>query len=400
MIEIKGIDCMKKVYIKQKRSQKYKGHYPLIKAEDLVDSKMSCKDWVSFYSEKEEFLGYGYLGQQHKGSGWMISFVEQQPIDTTFLVNLFNEAKAYRTAFFADEATTAFRLFNGEGDGLGGMTIDWYDGFLVVSWYNETIYALKENILKALISSDIETRGMYEKIRFQAKGLPESTYIYGEQAPEPLLVKENNVTYATYLNEGLMTGIFLDQREVRSRLTDTYAIGKTVLNTFSYTGAFSVASAMGGAVSTTSVDLAKRSRQKTQEQFAVNGLTTDNQSIIVMDVFDYFKYAFKKQLTFDIVVMDPPSFARNKKKVFTVAKDYQQLTTEAVELLNKDGLLIASTNAANVSLDKFKQMVEMGITDTHRSFEYLELYQLPEDFRVKKEFNEGNYLKVLFYRVK
>ncbi|MGX6969553.1 class I SAM-dependent rRNA methyltransferase [Vagococcus bubulae] len=391
---------MKKVQIKQKKSQKYKGHYPLIKAEDMVNAQDDCKEWVSFYSEKDEFLGYGYLGKQHKGLGWMISFSENQPIDKSFLINLFNEAKDYRSTFFKDEATNAFRLFNGEGDGLGGVTIDWYAGFLVVSWYNDTIYQLKEEILEALMSSDIAYQGIYEKIRFNTTGIPESTFLNGTKAPEPLLIKENNITYATYLNEGLMTGIFLDQREVRSRLTDTYAIGKTVLNTFSYTGAFSVASAMGGAVSTTSVDLAKRSRQKTQEQFAVNGLNTDNQSIIVMDVFDYFKYAFKKQFTFDIVVMDPPSFARNKKKVFSVAKDYQQLTTEAVELLNKDGLLIASTNAANVSLDKFRQMVESGIKETGRAFTFLELYQLPEDFRVAKEFSEGNYLKVLFYQVK
>ena len=119
-----------------------------------------------------------------------------------------------------------------------------------------------------------------------------------------------------------------------------------------------------------------------------------------MDVFDYFKYVLKKQLTFDIVVMDPPSFARNKKKTFSVAKDYQQLTTEAVQLLNKDGLLIASTNAANVTFDKFKQMVESGIKETKRSFKNVQVYQLPEDFRVAKEFNEGNYLKVLFYQVR
>lgn len=391
---------MKKVIIKQKRSQKYKGHYPLIKEDDLVDFSIKCKDWVSFYSEKNEFLGYGYLGKQHKGAGWMVSFSENHVINKQFLIDLFNQAKSYRESFFNDTATTAFRLFNGEGDGLGGVTIDWYEGFLVVSWYNETIYDLKDEIVNALISSDINLRGIYEKVRFKSVDLPESTYIYGEKAPEPLLVKENNVTYATYMDEGLMTGIFLDQREVRSALTDTYAIGKSVLNTFSYTGAFSVASAMGGATETTSVDLAKRSRQKTEEQFKVNSLSLDNQTIVVMDVFDYFKYAFKKQLTFDIVVMDPPSFARNKKKTFSVAKDYKQLTTEAVRLLNKDGLLIASTNAANVTFDKFKQMVESGIKETKRSFKNVEVYQLPDDFRVAKEFSEGNYLKVLFYEVK
>ncbi len=85
---------------------------------------------------------------------------------------------------------------------------------------------------------------------------------------------------------------------------------------FSYTGAFSVAAAMGGAIETTSVDLAKRSLKKTQEQFEVNGLDVDQQKIIVMDVFEYFKYAKRKQFLYDMIVLDPPSFARNKKKSF------------------------------------------------------------------------------------
>ena len=104
--------------------------------------------------------------------------------------------------------------------------------------------------------------------------------MYGEQAPEPLLVTENGVQFATYLNEGLMTGIFLDQKEVRGRLVDGFAVGKTVLNMFSYTGAFSVAAAMGGAVATTSVDLAKRSLPKTTEQFEVNHLNLAAQRLL------------------------------------------------------------------------------------------------------------------------
>ncbi len=106
-----------------------------------------------------------------------------------------------------------------------------------------------------------EIKGAYEKIRFTSE-LPESAWVYGKTAPEPLLVKENGVTYATYLNEGLMTGIFFDQKEVRGQLVDGLAAGKTVLNMFSYTGAFSVAAAVGGAAQTTSVDLAKRSIEK------------------------------------------------------------------------------------------------------------------------------------------
>lgn len=125
-----------------------------------------------------------------------------------------------------------------------------------------------------------EIVGGYEKIRFESVNLPESQFIYGKEAPEPLIVKENGVKFAVYLNEGLMTGIFLDQKEVRGSLAEGFASGKTVLNMFSYTGAFSVAAAMGGAIETTSVDLAKRSL-KTQEQFEVNGLDVDQQKSLL-----------------------------------------------------------------------------------------------------------------------
>lgn len=192
--------------------------------------------------------------------------------------------------------------------------------YAVFSWYNETLYQKKAELLTAFRTVYPDIIGAYEKIRFSTKDLPESQFLYGEQAPEPLLVTENGVQFATYLNEGLMTGIFLDQKEVRGRLVDGFAVGKTVLNMFSYTGAFSVAAAMGGAVATTSVDLAKRSLPKTTEQFEVNHLNLAAQKIIVMDVFDYFKYASRKGLSYDMIILDPPSFARNKKKVFPLLK--------------------------------------------------------------------------------
>lgn len=392
---------MEKIKIKQASVKKYRKDYPLIQDIDLVTyPKELPKGWVSFYTQHEEFIGYGYLGKQNKGIGWLISFKENQPLKPVFFSKLFNEAKQERQSFFLDESTTAFRLFNGEGDGLGGMTIDWYDGYLVVSWYNETIYGLKHEILKALQQSDIPVIGIYEKVRFKKDGLQDSSFLWGEKAPEPLIVKENNINYATYLNEGLMTGIFLDQRDVRRELSEGLSTGKTLLNTFSYTGAFSVAAAYGGATHTTSVDLAKRSLEKTKEQFEVNGIDGDKQAIIVMDVFDYFKYALRKEMAFDIVVMDPPSFARNKKRTFSVAKDYGKLTYEAAQLVKQNGLLIASTNAANVSMDKFRSMVENGIKETGRTFSLSAKYHLPTDFKVSDTFKEANYLKVLFYNIK
>ena len=168
---------------------------------------------------------------------------------------------------------------------------------------------------------------------------------------------------------------------------------------FSYTGAFSVAAAMGGAATTTSVDLAKRSAPKTTEQFEVNQLPLQEQKIVVMDTFEYFKYAKRKGLQFDCIVLDPPSFARNKKKVFTVAKNYGELVSQSIDLLPEKGTLIASTNAANLSLSRFRSIVEEAAEASGASFKVEKIYQLPADFKVNPQFIEGNYLKVLFLRI-
>lgn len=378
-------------------SKKVRQGYPLIQQEDLVKAEMST-DWVELTGPQGEFLAMGYLGKQNKGIGWVLSHTKQA-INEAFFIHLFQVAKEKRHRYYQDATTTAFRLFNGEGDGMGGLIIDLYQDHGVFSWYNETLYGKKKEIVTAFQTVFPEVVGAYEKIRFEST-LPESQLLYGEEASEPLLVKENGITFATYLNEGLMTGIFLDQKEVRGALVEGMASGKTVLNMFSYTGAFSVAAAMGGATKTTSVDLAKRSVPKTKEQFLVNGIDPETQNIHVMDTFEYFKYAKRKNLTFDVVVLDPPSFARNKKKTFSVAKNYGELIEDSVDLLNETGTIIASTNAANVSPKQFKQMIESAFEAKNVTFKNSKNYTLPSDFATNPAFPEGDYLKVYCYNIK
>lgn len=387
-----------KLQVTKKAEHKFKKGYPLIQKEDLQQVPAPLPtDWLTLIDSKGQRLAEGYLGEQNKGIGWLLSW--HGPINQSFFQQLFEISRKKRTSFEKDSLTTAYRLFNGEGDGIGGVIIDRYADYAVFSWYNETLYQKKAELLTAFRTVYPDIIGAYEKIRFSTKDLPESQFLYGEQAPEPLLVTENGVQFATYLNEGLMTGIFLDQKEVRGRLVDGFAVGKTVLNMFSYTGAFSVAAAMGGAVATTSVDLAKRSLPKTTEQFEVNHLNLAAQKIIVMDVFDYFKYASRKGLSYDMIILDPPSFARNKKKVFSVAKNYGELVKDSIDILTDKGTLIASTNAANLSLAKYKKMVITALQEKNVRYKITDTYQLPADFQVNPNFPEGNYLKVLFIEI-
>ncbi len=387
-----------KLQVTKKAEHKFKKGYPLIQKEDLQQVPAPLPtDWLTLIDSKGQRLAEGYLGEQNKGIGWLLSW--HGPINQSFFQQLFEISREKRTPFEKDSLTTAYRLFNGEGDGIGGLIIDRYADYAVFSWYNETLYQKKAELLTAFRTVYPDIIGAYEKIRFSTKDLPESQFLYGEQAPEPLLVTENGVQFATYLNEGLMTGIFLDQKEVRGRLVDGFAVGKTVLNMFSYTGAFSVAAAMGGAVATTSVDLAKRSLPKTTEQFEVNHLNLAAQKIIVMDVFDYFKYASRKGLSYDMIILDPPSFARNKKKVFSVAKNYGELVKDSIDILTDKGTLIASTNAANLSLAKYQKMVITALQEKNVRYKITDTYQLPADFQVNPNFPEGNYLKVLFIEI-
>ncbi|MBN2940470.1 MAG: class I SAM-dependent rRNA methyltransferase [Streptococcus sp.] len=385
---------MKKLTVSRQVATKIKQGQSLLEKQDF-ESLPALNQAVQLLSGDGKSLGVGYLSEQNKGIGWFVS-QESVAFDQDFFKNLFIKAKQYRRSYYADETTTAFRLFNQEGDGFGGFTVDLYGEFVVFSWYNPFVFQIKETILAAFQEAFPEVRGGYEKIRF--KGLDyESAHVYGEEAPQEFLILENGVSYQVFLNDGLMTGIFLDQHEVRGSLVDGLAAGQSLLNMFSYTAAFSVAAAMGGAVETTSVDLAKRSRELSEAHFVANGLALDAHRFVVMDVFDYYKYAKRHELSYDVIVLDPPSFARNKKRTFSVAKDYHRLVSEALEILNPGGTLILSTNAANVNKEKFKKQIEKGLQG--RKHRYIVEYGLPGDFRWNKKEESSNYLKVFTIRV-
>ena len=385
---------MNRIRVNKQVEKKLSKGLVLLEASDLADVHLKDQE-VEVHGQDGNFLGTAYLSQQNKGLGWFVS-KEKVTFNQAFFEALFRQAKEKRSAYYQDDLTTAFRLFNQEGDGFGGLTVDLYGDYAVFSWYNSYVYQIRKVISEAFRQVFPEVLGAYEKIRF--KGLDyESAHVYGQEAPDFFTVLENGVLYQVFMNDGLMTGIFLDQHEVRGSLVDGLAMGKSLLNMFSYTAAFSVAAAMGGASQTTSVDLAKRSRELSQAHFQANGLSTDNHRFIVMDVFEYFKYAKRKALTYDVIVLDPPSFARNKKQTFSVAKDYHKLISQSLEILNPSGIIIASTNAANVSRQKFTEQIDKGFAG--RSYQILNKYGLPADFAYNKKDESSNYLKVISMKV-
>ncbi len=387
------------VKIKPKFIKEIKSGYPLI-LKDAIQNLNDVQEEgtiIKVVDEKNNFVGKGYYGKQNKGYGWILTRKESEQINQSFFESKIKSALHKRKQFYKSSDTTAFRVVNGEGDGLGGLIIDYYDGYYVVSWYSEGIYTFRDEIIAAL-QKVANFKGIYEKKRFDTKGkyIEGDDFVAGERGEFPLIVKENGVNFAVYLNDGAMVGVFLDQRNVRKQIRDKYAKGRTVLNMFSYTGAFSVFAALGGASKTTSVDLANRSLSKTIEQFSVNEVDYEAQDIIVEDVFLYFKYAAKKKMKFDMVVLDPPSFARSKKYTFSAAKDYKNLLKETIAITENNGIIVASTNCSAFDMKKFKGFIDTAFKEMNGKYKILEEHSLPEDFRTIDQFKEGDYLKVVF----
>ena len=168
----------------------------------MIDKLKENVVLVNLYDEKNKFIAKGYYGKQNKGYGWVLSYREAEEINKDFFKKKLQIALDYRKALFQDETTTAFRVFNGEGDGIGGLIIDYYDGYYVVSWYNEGIYTFKDLIIETLIEV-ANPKAIYQKKRFNEGGqyIEEDDFVWGEEPSFPLIVKENNVNFAVRSEE-------------------------------------------------------------------------------------------------------------------------------------------------------------------------------------------------------
>lgn len=356
---------------------------------------------VFFFSPTDHsFTGQAIVSRQHKGFAWVFSLDSQTVWCPEWLEACLDQAIAEREPLFTDQSTNAFRLFNGEGDGMGGVTIDWYNHFLHINWYSRGAFYYRDWWITGL-ESLIKERGLdgiYETKRFELNPEEEAFLYTGKQDHLGVVpIKENGVNYEVTLGKDWMTGIFLDQREVR-RFVKDQADQLEVLNLFSYAGAFSVAAAVGGARSTTSVDIANRSIELTQANMKLNGQSTvlSINNIVVMDVFDYIAYAKRKQLEYDMIICDPPSFARSKKRTFSALTDYEDLARDLFEITRLGGFCIVSTNHSRFYKEQFVQIMNQAAQGKDYQGQLIQSFDLPADFPTSAD-AQSQYLKVLVY---
>lgn len=287
--------------------------------------------------------------------------------------------------------TNAFRWIHGEADRLPGIHVDLYDDVAVVRFDGEGASAFYHDLGARLAGAarPIDLRAVLDR--------QTGARLYGRGAPAKFEVRENGIRFEVAPGVGGKGGLFLDQRENREEV-ERRASGKSVLNLFGYTGAFSLYAARGGARSTDTVDTARPAIAAARRNFALNGF--GEAGFHVADAFDFLEEALKKGRTWDVVVSDPPSFAPNRAARDHARKAYLRLHRLAAGVTARGGLLCAASCSSHVGREEFLQTIDAGASKAGRRFELDQVRGAAFDHPVIRAFPEGDYLKFALGRIR
>lgn len=320
--------------------------------------------------------------------GHMLAFGQETVAEA--LRQRIREALSLRRAWFNPAQTNALRLINAEGDGIPGLIVDAYADTFVIQVANPGIERLKEQIV-ALLIEEGKPRSIYEKsTSFMRKkeGLEEvRAHLYGEDQPE-VVVKENGLAYAVHVLEGQKTGLFLDQREMRS-LIRSLSQDKKVLNAFAYTGGFSIAALAGGSTHVDSVEISAKCEPRIAKNLALNGLNAGHR-FICEDVFSYLKTT---HWDYDIVILDPPAFVKKREDVSKAFRAYKDLNRHAMEKMKPGSLLLTCSCSYHVDEDLFQNILFRAAHEAGRSVRILERHRQAHDHPISIFHPESSYLK-------
>jgi 23S rRNA (cytosine1962-C5)-methyltransferase len=356
---------------------------------DLKDGQI-----VQVFSQKNEFLGLGFFNY---GSIMvrMVSF-EEEEINEKFWIKKIEKAHQLRKSIglTSDPSTNAYRLIHGEGDGIPGLIIDYYQGTAVIQTYHVGVYEQIPNISLALQQVlGVHLKAVYDKsadILGKILGNIENRLIFGN--PETHHILESNCHYEVDWEKGQKTGFFMDQRDNRSML-GKMSRGKKVLNTFCYSGGFSVAALMGGAKEVHSVDISEKAIELTLNNVQLNKDFKGKHSAIAADVMKYIKEVDASY--YDIIVLDPPAFAKNLRAKDNAVKAYKRLNTEAISRIKSGGILFTFSCSQVVDKQLFNKTITQAALEARRNVKVLHYLSQPADHPVNPFHPETEYLKGL-----
>lgn len=339
------------------------------------------------------FLAVGYYTESNIAVR-VLSFKPVADLEILFREKLKTAFNARNSIGLTDSKyTDAYRLVHAEGDGLPGLVIDFYNGVAVVQTHS--VFMAKQVELIAQILREIYAEKLQAVYNKSTNTLPKhhhlakDSFLFGNA--EYALIKENNHSFKIDFINGQKTGFFIDQRDNRQLLAK-YVNGKNILNTFCYTGGFSVYAANAGAEKVVSVDSSEKAISLTDENISLNGAGKNHIST-AQDVFDYLKEIKKDD--FDVIVLDPPAFAKNISARHHALQAYQRLNLAALKKIKTGGILFTFSCSQVVTADLFKGAVTAAAIEAGREVRILHQLTQPADHPINIFHPEGNYLKGL-----
>ena len=313
-------------------------------------------------------------------------------IDAGFWRRRIERALALRRQVVPPE-TDAFRLVNAEGDGMPGLVVDRYGDYLVFSIGTAGMEKWRETLVGLMVEA-VGPVGIYERSEGRSRlleGLAERICPVVGEIPETAEITENGLRFVVDLITGQKTGFFLDQR-LNREIVGALSREAAVLNCFSYTGAFSVYAVRGGAKRVVSVEASAATNEIASRNLVRNGLSPENHPLLTANVFDYIR---ETEEVFDLIILDPPAFAKSRKDVVRSARGYKEINLQAARRLREGGLLATFSCSNPIDPELFEKIVLGAVRDAGKTAQVLRLLGAGPDHPVNLAHPEGRYLKGL-----
>jgi len=356
---------------------------------------------VDVKSATGQFVARGYYNPHTDIAIRILTHDIEEAIDGEFLQRRIRSALELRQVFDPIQ-TNAYRLVHSEGDGLPGLVVDRFADILVAQIHTAGMERLLPLLIDALMS-ETRTRGLLlrndsQSRRRESLEVEEPTVAAGE-VPAQVAVRENGVQFLVDPWRGQKTGFFLDQRDKREAMRK-YVRGKRVLNCFSYTGGFSVYAALtSDETHVTSVDASASAIELARQHFSLNDLDLDKHEFLIADVFEYLEHAQREGEQFDVVILDPPAFAKTQGARTQAVKAYRRLNLLGMHVLRPGGILLTCSCSGVIGLDDFLGVLAQVTQRLHRPVQLLEVYTHSVDHPISLAMPETTYLKAVFCRV-
>ncbi len=397
---------MTKIILKKGREESLRRFHPWVFSGAIAQivGEPAEGDIVGVFAHDGSFLAYGHY-QIGSIAVRVLSFSGEDVLGPDFWTVMLSKALKMRQAagLTSDSSTNCFRLVHGEGDGLPGLIIDWYDGVCVMQAHSVGMFRAKTAICEALKSVFGDSlKAVYDKSSgtapFKAGLDLVDGYIYKADgfSDDEQVVLENGNKFLVNWTEGQKTGFFLDQRENRN-LVGRYSKGRNVLNLFCYTGGFSIYALNNGAVHVDSVDSSKKAVEMVTRNMALNGFDAGLHEDICADAMDFLRDVPEDK--YDLMIVDPPAFAKHRGALGNALRAYQRLNAAAISKVAPGGLVFTFSCSQVVDKEAFALAVFSAAAQTGRSVKILDRLNQPADHAVNIYHPEGEYLKGLLLYV-